>query len=582
MANTNILPKELIESLENQREELNAEYSRRANVDKIRDVLSNKQLKLSTDQIAGISSLKDTLESDNLQKLEDKAEANNIAQKTLGLLDDIKDNTENLKFDFGRGKEGIVARILTLTHGLLYSTSLGIIQGMKSIFKFETFPKIFKGIKMRVLKFIKPVTNLLSYISRVFSALNDVYKKAGTGRFLKGDTWKIFRSAKVIKGFNRFFKAVKNIIEFVSKIGESLKGRLLKLKGIGSGVGGSLKDVRGAFMQVWNTLKPLSTAKGPISGIVRVLKTVKNAISHLRGAFRLIGTVIGKLVFPLMMVYDFISTFIDEFKTTEYENLFMKILDSALAGIGGIAGGFIGGLTDLIKDGLSLVADKLGFEGLSEWLDSFSIEDMVKEGFSNIVDMFDMLFTRTIPAIISATTAALIPGGKSFNEAFEEAMYGVPDSASSAGAKADTEFIEANDKLNDIEDRMATLRKRIDKGAGIGNWSIEDEKEELAKLLSERGIARAKLEAQKDRLRSKAMPQAISSDAGFELAASQEELATNKAQADAMLRAAGMNAVSLQDASVNNNNSNNSVTITPPAHADRTVERIYSGPMMAF
>ena len=122
-------------------------------------------------------------------------------------------------------------------------------------------------------------------------------------------------------------------------------------------------------------------------------------LNQFKPMFKKLGFIFGKLLIPLSMLWDFVTGFVKEFKTSEFDNMFMKILDSVLSGIGSIAGGFIGGILDLVKWGLSWVASKLGFDGLSEWLDSFSIKDMVKEGMSTLLDMLDMLFTDLIPAL---------------------------------------------------------------------------------------------------------------------------------------------------------------------------------------
>ena len=89
MADSNQLPSMLIESLKEEKEE----KKRLENIQKISVSLLDKQNNLSQEQSMQLEALKISLESDSLQTLEDKKEANSVASDTLDLLSDIKDNT---------------------------------------------------------------------------------------------------------------------------------------------------------------------------------------------------------------------------------------------------------------------------------------------------------------------------------------------------------------------------------------------------------------------------------------------------------------------------------------------------------
>jgi len=329
--------------------------------------------------------LRNSLESNSLQTLEDKREANTVASNTLGLLSDIKDNTEDLKFDFGSGKEGIAQKILVFGQLMLTQFAVGFIKGAASIFKFPTLKKLFSKLVLKPLKFVfTPVTKLFTYISSVFRAIGDVWKKAGTGRFLKGNTFKIL-GARGIMFLDTIFKRMKSIIKGIKEFGGKMKSIGGMIKGfLVRGVTRLLKpfkDIGKAFGAVVSSLKGLSGGKGPLSKIMGFIKTVGGLLDKFKVLFRAVGVGIGKLIFPVLAAIDFIRGIVDSLKTSTFTSPIAKAIDALLTGVGFAVGGFIGGLVDLIKDGISWLTEKLRFEGLSEWLDSFSLREMIERGF---------------------------------------------------------------------------------------------------------------------------------------------------------------------------------------------------------
>ena len=466
MDNQPILPTDLIESLKSKKEE--NENSER--LIKINSAIANKQRDLTEIQITQLVALRDTLSSDALTTLEEKREAGAVAEETLGLLKDIASNTEEDKFDV-KLKGGIVSKILSLTSGLLIGFTAGLFQGIiESVksFKFPTFKKI--------------SAKLFSPIIRVFKALADIKKKLGTGQFLKGDTKKIF-GAKTIKGLQRIFK-------FISSVGKWVRSAVKSIKTFGSIIKGGLAKLFSPIITWFKSLKGVllefkaffSSANAKPSLLSRILTPIKNVLGmakKFKEIFMKLGRLFGKLFLPftiVLSVFDGIMAGLKEFKTSEYDNIFMKLLDTAFAFLGGVAGSFIGGMVDLVKMGLSWVASKLGFDGLSEWLDSFSIEDMIKEGMSNLLDMLDMLFTDLVPALIAGVAAAVTPGGKSFSEAFSDRMTGGDSSEkTSYGPLSEDEqetFKELNSQIQTLRvdrfDNNKALQEGDTKGGLLG------------------------------------------------------------------------------------------------------------------
>lgn len=523
---TPIIPNELIEALKSKKEE--NENSER--LIKINSAIANKQRDLTEIQITQLVALRDTLSSDTLTTLEEKREANSVAEETLGLLKDIASNTEEDKFDI-KLKGGIVSKILSLTSGLLIGFTSGLFQGIiESVksFKFPTFKKI--------------SAKLFSPIIRVFEALADIKKKLSTGQFLKGDTRKIF-GAKTIKGLQRIFKFIDNVGKWVRSAGKSIKtfGSILKggLAKLFSPIITWFKSLKGVLLEVKTFFSSANAKPSLLSKILTPIKNVLGMAKKFKGIFMKLGRLFGKLFVPftiVLSVFDGIMAGLKEFKTSEYDNIFMKLLDTAFAFLGGVAGSFIGGIVDMVKGAFSWVAKKLGFDGLSEWLDSFSIEDMIKEGMANLLDMLDMLFTDLVPALIAGVAAAVTPGGKSFSEAFSDSMTGGDsDEKTSYGSLSEDE----QQTFKDLNSQIQTLRvDRFDNNKALQEGDTEGGlfgfQYDRADKLQEQDLIMKSLQKERNKLAMKM--QAVNKPAvttGAQMEAMQDDTLGAKAQSAA-------------------------------------------------
>jgi hypothetical protein len=239
------------------------------------------------------------------------------------------------------------------------------------------------------------------------------------------------------------------------------------------------------------------------------------------------------------MLWDFVTGFVKEFKTSEFDNMFMKILDSVLSGIGSIAGGFIGGILDLVKWGLSWVASKLGFDGLSEWLDSFSIKDMVKEGMSTLLDMLDMLFTDLIPALVAGLkNKAMNPfTAGAFQDGFNDRMYGTE--GAEAGGKADSRFFELKDEQRAVRTKIAEEQARIDRSNageneyfGIEANGVSNSLDRIEELRAEKAILDKQIATRGELLKQAAIEKRANTT-GAQMEAMQDDTLGAKAQSAA-------------------------------------------------
>ena len=175
------------------------------------------------------------------------------------------------------------------------------------------------------------------------------------------------------------------------------------LKGLSRGVKGAFRPLNGVE-KVFNTIgKAVTSVTNGVSNIgkffsnigtklskfFKSLDIVRKSVSilgsgleRLFGVFRSIGRFIALPVTIAMALYDGITTMFS--KAEEQEGFFNKYV----AGLGGLLTGIIqtivGAPLDLLKDLTSWIIGKLGFDGASEALDSFSFDQLIEDLFDGI------------------------------------------------------------------------------------------------------------------------------------------------------------------------------------------------------
>lgn len=164
--------------------------------------------------------------------------------------------------------------------------------------------------------------------------------------------------------------------------------------------------------------------------------------------FRAFGAILGRIFIPIgiiMGLVDIISGTIDGF-TAESGNIADKILGGFYGAYKGLINGLIMMPLDLLKDGISWIAEKLGFENFSGMLDSFSFKDL----FSNMVDKVKVIVQKIFrfPVAVgrgigSALGAVVNPLGDSPTEAFSKAFNKVMDAPLAADGTGRAEKITA-------------------------------------------------------------------------------------------------------------------------------------------
>jgi hypothetical protein len=87
-----------------------------------------------------------------------------------------------------------------------------------------------------------------------------------------------------------------------------------------------------------------------------------------------------------MSLFDTFKGAMSGFEKYSEKGFLEGIIGGLFGGISGLLTGLIGLPLDLLKDGISWIAGKLGFDNFSETLDSFSFSELIGQLFTSITD----------------------------------------------------------------------------------------------------------------------------------------------------------------------------------------------------
>ena len=388
---------------------------------KLSSVLAHKGNELTSHQTTEFNKLLESLNGDSGLKAEERKEANAQAEKLLGLLGDIADNTADLgKID--SVTEGAFASLLsipTILLGLTAGLVVGITQSFvtivkvlgKSILKavvpivksvLGLWKTLFGGVfkLLNKIPFVKPVADVISGFFKSFKA--GFVVNPNIGKSISA-TVKIF-TTNMKSAFSAGFNGLKSFrtvtgqfgkLGFFGKLGKILGTLAKPFKAIGNVVK-SIKDYVLAPMKgVGAVLAPLKSMM-PSGGGSKIMKPAMGVIKRVMSIMRsvgkaafMFGKVLGRLFLPitvLMSVFDTFKGALSGFDKYKDKGFLEGIIGGLFGGISGLLVGLIGLPLDLLKDGISWIASKLGFENFSEQLDSFSFSDMIGNLFTSITD----------------------------------------------------------------------------------------------------------------------------------------------------------------------------------------------------
>ena len=407
----------LADNLKEQNETAKTIDENRIFAEKIQSQLLDDSIKLSQDQRKELIQLQEILTGNELKTLEDKKEAKAIAEQTLEALEGILENTEDLGTISGPEEGGLLA-LLAIPVALIALGS-GFVVGIAE--SFTTLIKILgKGLLKAVTPIVKGVLllwktlfvgvfkllNKIPFVKSLTSSIRGFFSNLG-GRFTKagkaiGQAFKpLTNGIKNIK--SAFAAGFSGLKSFRTASGQFAK--LGKIGNIGKGIAQGLKNISNAAATIKNTLlapfqqigkdlapikklmpsgKPLIPKSG-IKGIGRVI-TIMKSVSKAAFTF---GRVLGRLFVPITIIMSLFDTFkgaLAGFDKYKDKGFLEGIIGGLFGAISGFLTGFIGMPLDLLKDAISWIAEKLGFENFSEQLDSFSFSEMIGKLFTSITD----------------------------------------------------------------------------------------------------------------------------------------------------------------------------------------------------
>lgn len=387
--------------------------------DNLQNQLLNDSVKLSDEQRKSMEEMIRTLQSKDPADLERQKEARAHADNVLEALEGILSNTEDLGKIEGP-VAGVSAALLAIPVALL-ALGAGFAVGVA-----ESFTKIIKAFTKVIFKAVNAVTKLFGIdlakigkglgksITGFTKGIGASIKGIGTGasaRIAKiadsiGDVFKPLTKGltNIKRAFTAGFAGLKTFRTATGQFGKL--GFFGKLGGVFQSLTKPIKSISGLFtnMMRW-VLEPLKAVsknlravKGAIpgGGVSKLMKPVTSTLKTIFGVIKNVakvaggfGRTLGRLFLPItvvMAVFDTVKGAMAGFDKYSEKGFLEGIIGGYFGAISGLLKGFIGLPLDLLKDGISWIAGKLGFENFSEQLDSFSFSELIGNLFTSITD----------------------------------------------------------------------------------------------------------------------------------------------------------------------------------------------------
>ena len=286
--------------------------------------------------------------------VEKAREAARERMKQLNILESIKNGIIGLKDTFLAGLKNPVGFSIGGLAALIAAPVIALAAFFKELaVQIKWFDKLTGG---RLGKIFAP-------IGKFFDALDDIVKKAGTGRFLRGDTTKLF---------GRFTETLTDIVGRVKKIFRPIMRGARSLKGFMAGFEPIAKFARG------------------------------------------VGKILGRFFLPvtiLMTAWDAIKGAIAGYEDGGW-------LGALEGGITGLINSVIGFPLDLVKSGVEWLLKKVGWDEGAAVLAGFSFTDSITKIVGAFFDVIDKgvtwvktLFTDPVAALTALWTGIVGEGG---------------------------------------------------------------------------------------------------------------------------------------------------------------------------
>ena len=207
-----------------------------------------------------------------------------------------------------------------------------------------------------------------------------------------------------------------------------------------TGMTGIVDDIKG----LWNAAKGMLEMFGKDSAIAKFFGFFsggvgKGFISYFDDLLKFfaplqkflgaLGGLLGKLAVPIqviMAIFDTVTGALDGWNKTE-GTFTDKLIGAIKGGLTGLVNSLIGGLLDLLKDGLSWILGFFGFQDAAAWLDSFSFSDIISKGIGMVVDGIVQFFKDMVegPLKIIDAVKDLAAGKIDWGTFFKQALAGL-------------------------------------------------------------------------------------------------------------------------------------------------------------
>ena len=266
----------------------------------------------------------------------------------------------------------------------------------------------------------------------------------------------------------------------------------------------AIDKVKNVITAIKNFFAPVGRFFSTIFGQIATLTKASASASGILKFASGLGKVLGKIFLPitiLMSAFDFVTGFMEGYKKD-------GIIGGLRDGVSKLFANLIGAPLNLLKDAVSWVLKKLGFDESAKALDSFDfkkiITDIISWPYNQLLKIIDMVknfdFKSLIPDNFITRKLGLV-GDKSPEEKAKE------EAEAAAKAKAEAEKKEREKRMRELsrdvrrqENKVAYLGRDAEeqsKGTfGFGAESDEEHKADIAKYQA----AQKELEAKKAEL----------------------------------------------------------------------------------
>lgn len=276
----------------------------------------------------------------------------------------------------------------------------------------------------------------------ITSSLNKYLKGNLFGAFDMGPVQPKNLPAGKVDFRTKEFKLIGRIMKFAQNIGKFLRPIFMLVKGFttlfllpvaffAKVFGAEIKDVTKGLKGAKDGVKGAGKSVGFIS---KTLGSIGKAIANISKVAFKFGRALGKFFVPIAAIIAIFDTVRGAFEgwTNTEGNFFMKAIGAWFGAIEGLLNSVIGGLLDLLKDAISWVLGKLGFENAASFLDSFSFQEIISKIVTAVKDALFAVIDFFGSAVSSV--GSFIGGGfdmvNNFIKALLQAVLPDPDSES--------------------------------------------------------------------------------------------------------------------------------------------------------